>query len=85
MISRAALAREALGVVVGLLVVVPLWFWFTAPRKPAVTVLPPHGQETLYDRVERQCLDEFGGAENQAVLNCQTKALRQYIDQWHRE
>lgn len=85
MISRRALLREILAAVIALLVVVPLWFWFTAPRKPVVTVLPPHGQETLYDRVERGCLDQFGPTENVAVLNCQTTALRQYIDQWRRE
>lgn len=85
MISRKALAREALGAAVALLVVVPLWFWFTSPREPAVTVLPPHGQETLYERVERRCLDQFGGAETEAVLNCQTTLLRQYIDQFRHE
>jgi len=85
MISRKALAREALGAALALVVAIPLWFWITAPRHPIVTVLPPHGQETLYDRVERRCLDEFRAVGNEAVLRCQTTLLRQYIDQWRRE
>ena len=85
MISRNALAREALGAAAALVVVVPLWFWFTAPRQPAVTVLPPHGQETLYERVERECLREFASAGNEAVLKCQMSVLRQYIEKWRRD
>jgi len=85
MISRQILAREALWAAAALVLVVPLWVWLLGPRGPAVTALPPHSQESLYERVERECLREFGSAGPAAVLSCQTRVLWWHIEQQPRD
>lgn len=46
-----------------------------------MTALHPRNHETLYERVERECLREFGSAGVAAVLGCQIRLLRWHIQE----